>query len=100
MSKCELSWTGRLATFKMFMLPQILYLFRTLPIPIKQTQLMVLNKILRTFVWQNMKPRSSHAQLLKHKYAGGMGMVDLRDYCVATHLSQLKSWFLTETDKM
>lgn len=32
--KHKLSWSGRLAAFKILHLPQILYLFRTLPIPI------------------------------------------------------------------
>lgn len=99
-SKCDLSWTGCLATFKKFMLPQISYLFRTLSIPIKKPHVMVLNKILKNLVWQNMKPHCSHAQLLKHKCAGGMGMIDLLDYWVATHLSQFKSWFLTTTDRL
>lgn len=51
---------------------------------------MALNTILKNFVWKGMKPCSSHSQLLKHKSVSGMGMIDLYDYWVATHLSQLK----------
>lgn len=34
LAKTELTWTRRLASFKMLLLPQLLYLFGTLPIPI------------------------------------------------------------------
>lgn len=62
--------------------------------------MLTLNKVLRKFVWKDMKPRSSHTLLLKHKNAGGMGMTDLRDYWVATRLSQLRSWFNPSPDKL
>lgn len=64
------------------LLPQICYLFRTLPV--KKGHLLALSSILKKFVWKNMRPRSSHAQLLKHKYAGDMGMINLYNYFVAT----------------
>lgn len=84
----------------MILLPQILYLFRTLPIPVKKAHMLTINKVLRKFVWKDMKPHSSHTLLLKHKNAGGMGMTDLRDYWVATRLSQLRSWFNLSPDKL
>lgn len=37
LAKTELSWSGRLAAFKMMLLPQFLYLFRMLPIPVPNT---------------------------------------------------------------
>lgn len=37
LAKHELSWTGKVAAFKMTCLPQILYYFRTLPIPLPAT---------------------------------------------------------------
>lgn len=85
-SKCELSWSGHLASFKMMLLQKILYLFRTLPISVKKVHLLA-------FVWKNMEPLGSHTQLLKHKHAGGVGMVDFHDYLLVTQLSQLQYWF-------
>lgn len=37
LSKCELSWSGHLAAFKMILLPQLLYLFRTMPILVPES---------------------------------------------------------------
>lgn len=100
MAKCDLSWTGCLASFKMIILPQI-YIFITLAILVKKTHMQALNTILRKSVWkEDMRPSSPHALLLKHKYAGGMGMTDLHDYWVATHLSHIQSWFSPSTDKL
>lgn len=43
LAKHELSWSGILASFKMNHLPQLLYLFRTIPIPIPQSYFNSLN---------------------------------------------------------
>lgn len=39
-SKHDLSWLGRVNSIKMTLLPRLLYLFRSLPIPIKKAQLL------------------------------------------------------------
>lgn len=88
------------SSFKMMLRPQILYLFRTLPIPVKKIYILALNTILRTFVWKYMRPHSSHVLLIKHRNVGSMDMTDLCDYWVATHLSQLQSWFISFSDKL
>lgn len=41
----------------MFLLPHILYFSRTLPIPILQTDIVVLQKIINHFIWASRKPR-------------------------------------------
>lgn len=79
LSKHEFSWSGRLAAFKMQVLPKILYLFRTLPIPLSHAYLQSLQSIISHYVWQGKNPRSRHIKLIKHRYVGGMGYIDIRD---------------------
>lgn len=50
LAKYEFSWAERLAAFKMMHLPQLLYLFRTLPIPIPSKYFRILQAILTTFI--------------------------------------------------
>lgn len=92
-SKFELTWSGRLAAFKMIALPKLLYIFRTLPIPLPTTYLNSLQSILNQFIWQGKKARCSHSKLIKHRSKGGMGHIDIKDYYLASIISQLKDWF-------
>lgn len=47
----------------MLILPQILYLFRTLHVPIEQYYLGALSTLLKKYVWQGKRARCSHKQL-------------------------------------
>lgn len=85
--------SGRLAAFKMLHLPLILYLFRTLPIPIPNFFFRSLQTLLNKCIWQGSKPRCAHSTLIKHKSAGGSGTIDFRDYYTALLLDQLTEWF-------
>lgn len=87
LAKIELSWSGPLASFKMLLLPQISYIFCTLPIPIKPSHLKALNSILRQYVWSAHRSRCSKALLTKHRSVGGMGFPEVRDYHRAFLLS-------------
>lgn len=90
--KFYLSWTGRLAAFKMILLPRILYFFRTLPICIPEKFYHLLQGDLSKFVWLDKKPRCSNYILRRHKKAGGMGIPILKDYQMAAMLDELKCW--------
>lgn len=92
-AKFELSWSGRLTSFKMLILPQILYLFRILATPLPSKHIQALNTLLNEFVWQGKRARCPHALLVKHRRAGEMGLKDIRDYYLAVCLDQLKLWF-------
>lgn len=95
LAQYEFSWAGRLAAFKMMLLPQLLYLFRTLPIPTLTSYFKSLQSMLSRFVWKDKKPRcaTAHIKLLKHRSAGGTGYVDFGDYYWATILTQIRDWF-------
>lgn len=67
MASFEFSWLGCLAAFKMFHLPQILYLFRTIPIPLPLSYFKTLQKILAKIIWQGKKSRCGHYQLIKNQ---------------------------------
>lgn len=67
--KHELSWSGRLAACKMSCLPQILYLFQTLPIPILTSFFRSLQKIFNKYIWNSKRHRCTNSKLIKHKLA-------------------------------
>lgn len=46
------SWAGRITQVKMYLLPHILYLFHTIPLPLLSTQLNQLQGLLNAFIWQ------------------------------------------------
>lgn len=92
-AKHELSWTGRLAAFKMICLPQLLYYFRTIPIPLPTRFFRSLQTLFNRFLWNGKRPRCAHSKLTKHKLAGGMGSIDFEDYHLAAILAQLPGWF-------
>lgn len=77
----------------MLHLPQILYLFRTLPIPIPKYFFKCLHTLFNKYIWKGTKLRSAHLRLMKHKLAGGSGTIDSEDYYTASVLDQLTEWF-------
>lgn len=96
---CHLSWfelsgAGRLA-YEILILPQLLYLFWMLPITLKPSYLASLTSLFEAYVWQKKQPICSYTQLVKRRKAGGIAMVDIKDYNIAIHLDQLKHWFTT-----
>lgn len=78
--KWELSWLGRLVAFKMSILPQLLYMFRALPIPIPAHYLKSLSSLMWKFLLGTKKAICSQTNLKQHKQVGGAGLVDICDY--------------------
>uniref|UniRef100_A0A803JKZ4 Reverse transcriptase domain-containing protein n=1 Tax=Xenopus tropicalis TaxID=8364 RepID=A0A803JKZ4_XENTR len=56
LSKLEFSWLGRTAAFKIMVLPQLLYLFRNLPVKVPKKFFTSLQKLLNKFVLMNKSP--------------------------------------------
>lgn len=82
----------------MLCLPQILYLFRTLPIPLKNNHLKALRNILKQYLWKSKCPRCSRTLLTKHRTVVGMGNIDLKDYYHSSLLTQPRHWFSPSSD--
>lgn len=93
LTKHELSWSGRLAAFKMTCLPQILYYFRTLCIPIPTSFFRSLQTLLNKYLRKGKRSRCAHSKLIKHKLTGGVGSIGFKDYYIAAILAQLPEWF-------
>lgn len=85
-----------MAAMKMSILPQILYIFRSLSIPIPNYYIASLSSSLRVFLWRGKRARCSHCNLIKHRSIRGAGVPNLQDYYRAAHLDQIRHWFTSE----
>ena len=65
-SRFNLSWLGRINSVKMTLFPRILYLFRSLPIPIRRNHLKSLQSKLLKFIWGTSGYRVPHDTLIRH----------------------------------
>lgn len=73
------------------MLPRILYLFHSLPIPIRNDQLRSLQRKILKFTWDKSGYRIPQNTLYLHKKRGGLGLPHLYKYYVAARLVQLST---------
>uniref|UniRef100_A0A803J609 Reverse transcriptase domain-containing protein n=1 Tax=Xenopus tropicalis TaxID=8364 RepID=A0A803J609_XENTR len=87
--KQHISWLGRLHTLKMMIVPKILYLFRTLPIPINATDLEKLQKRMLTFLWNNKPHRINKRVIMRSTLQGGLNFPNLLNYWKAAQLAQM-----------
>lgn len=90
-TKHALSWSGRLVAFKMIDLPQLLNLFRTLPIPVPISFFTTVQNLLGRTVWYNKKSITSQACLIKHRSVRGVGYICIKDYYIASHFNTIQS---------
>lgn len=93
LSKSELLWSGRLAAFKMVILPQLIYLFRSLPILVPNWYFSKLQSLLNRFLWKGKKARWAFKNSVMSRKVGGVGNIVIKDYYLASILAQLRSWF-------
>lgn len=95
----ELSTAGRIATLKMLILPKLLYLFRTLIIPLPNTFLSSVQKLFTQYIWNHKPPRCSLTIMLKHRRQGGMGVPNVLSYYKACVMDQIKYWWTPSKHK-
>ncbi|CAI9588980.1 unnamed protein product [Staurois parvus] len=75
----------------MTVLPKLLYLFATLPVPVPMSKLHSLQKSFLHFIWHKKRHRIARSVLLS-PVLGGLGAPDIITYYYATHLRFLMSW--------
>lgn len=73
----------------MNVLPRILYFFRTIPVALVRSDLMVFQKKLLQLIWGDKRPRMNKCTLYTPKQKGGLGLPDLLKYFHAAQLAQL-----------
>lgn len=82
------------------MLPKMLYLFRTIPIPLPKKLFQKFEIYFRKCIWKGGRARIPFNTLIKHKSVGGVGLPILKHYQTAAILDTLKYWFTPNTDKL
>lgn len=69
----NIAWIGRINSVKMTLLPRLLYLFRSLPIPIRRDHLKTFQGKLNKFIWNKKGSRLSNRNLFNLPKQGGLG---------------------------
>lgn len=88
----KLSLFGRLATLKMTILPRLLYLFETLPIPIPSSHLKKLQGDLINFFWNYKRHCIARSVLYAPRNQGGLAFPNIAKYYLAAQLRPVASW--------
>lgn len=89
-TRMELSWSGRLAAFKMVLLPQLLCLLRTLPIPVANSFFNKIQSLVNQYLWKGKTARCAFKKLIVSRRVGGVGQVSIKNYYIASILAQFR----------
>lgn len=90
---------GRIASFKMIILPKLIYLFRTVVLPIPNALFSSIQRQITRFAWDNKPPRFAHHILMKHHNKGGVGLPNICTYYYAAILDQMYYWWHPSPNK-
>lgn len=93
MEKCHISWSGRLAAYKILIFTKVAILFKDAS---HSSFLRTMQSMASKFIWKNQRARCPHSILIKSRGRGGMGMPDFKDYYIAALLDQLRFWILPQ----
>uniref|UniRef100_A0A8C5PW05 Reverse transcriptase domain-containing protein n=1 Tax=Leptobrachium leishanense TaxID=445787 RepID=A0A8C5PW05_9ANUR len=95
-----ISWLGRINVIKMNLLPRLLYVFQTVPIPVAAEFFVTLRSLILKFIWSKGKPRVRYETLCRAKSRGGLALPDIKLYFYATQLTRVLDWSLTSAEKL
>lgn len=87
-----LNLSSRISAVKMNILPRLLYIFRTLPVEVSDSQFREWDKWISRFIWQGKKPRIRFTILQLGKERGGFALPCLRNYYYSSQLIPLLHW--------
>uniref|UniRef100_A0A8C5LLZ8 Reverse transcriptase domain-containing protein n=1 Tax=Leptobrachium leishanense TaxID=445787 RepID=A0A8C5LLZ8_9ANUR len=99
-TKKFISWTGRINTLKMNVVPRLLYVLQTVPISLPTDFFKRYRTAALRFIWPNGGPRVGYATLCRSKSDGGMALPDAKLYYYAVHLTRLLEWSLQKSEKL
>lgn len=87
-----LNLNSRMIAVKMNILPRLLYLFRTLPVEVPESQFKEWDKWVSRFIWQGKKPRIRYTVLQLKKEKGGAMLSSFKYYYYASQVIPLLQW--------
>lgn len=87
-----ISIIDRINAIKMIFLPQILYLFRNIPILLPKSFFKHLDSIILPSLWNYKSHIIKKVNLCKPKHEGGLALPDFRFYYWPTHLQVFALW--------
>lgn len=87
-----LSLVGRIESIKINILPQILFLFQTIPIFLAKPFFKSFDTIISSYIWAGKPPRVHKSTLQRTKQDGGLALPNFLFYYWAANIQKIYAW--------